>query len=311
MDVTINGEKIPAVAQATKQAFVYAFNRLTGEPLWPFEDRAVPQSRIPGEKLAATQPFPTKPAPFDMQGLTHDDLIDFTPELRAAAIEAIADYEIGPLFNPPLHRDNDIGKVAALWCPGDGGGANIPGPAVADPVNGILYVTSRSACSSRMVAPSAERDSMIELPTGTTFSEYASLRAMAVRGPQGLPLYKPPYSRITAIDMNTGEHLWMIPVGDTPDRIRNHPALAGIDIGQTGTGALAPMTVTANMLLYAGTGSDETPYLFAVDKMTGREIGRVQVPADSGFGMSSYVHKGKQYVMLQTGPTLTAVALPD
>lgn len=311
LDVTINGEKIPAVAQATKQAFVYAFNRLTGEPLWPFEDRPVPPSRIPGEKLAATQPFPTKPAPFDMQGLTHDNLIDFTPELRAAAIEAIADYEIGPLFNPPLHRDNDIGKVAALWCPGDGGGANIPGPAVADPVNGILYVTSRSACSSRMVTPSQERDSMIEMPTGTTFSAFASLRAMPVRGPQGLPLYKPPYSRITAIDMNTGEHLWMIPVGDTPDRIRNHPALAGIDIGQTGTGALAPMTVTANMLLYAGTGSDETPYLFAVDKMTGREIGRVQVPADSGFGMSSFVHKGKQYVMLQTGSTLTAVALPD
>ncbi len=311
LDVTINGQKVPAVAQATKQAFVYAFNRLTGEPLWPFEDRPVPQSRIPGEKLAATQPFPTKPAPFDMQGLTHDNLIDFTPELRAQAIEAIADYEIGPMFNPPLHRDNDIGKVAALWCPGDGGGANISGPAVADPVNGILYVTSRSSCSSRMVTPSQERDSMIEMPTGTTFSAYASLRAMLVRGPQGLPLYKPPYSRITAIDMNTGEHLWMIPVGDTPDRIKNHPALAGIDIGQTGNGSLAPMTVTANMLLYAGLGSDETPYLFAIDKMTGREIGRVQVPEDSGYGMSSYVHKGKQYVMLQTGSTLTAVALPD
>lgn len=311
LDVNINGQKVPAVAQATKQAFVYAFNRLTGEPLWPIEERPVPQSRIPGEKLAPTQPFPTKPAPFDMQGLTHDNLIDFTPALRAAAIDAIEDYEIGPLFNPPLHRDNDLGKVAALWCPGDGGGANIPGPAVADPVNGILYVTSRSACSSRMVTPSQERDAMIELPTGVTFSAYASLRAMPVRGPQGLPLYKPPYSRITAIDMNTGEHLWMIPVGDTPDRIRNHPALAGIDIGQTGTGALAPMTVTANMLLYAGLGSDETPYLFAIDKMTGRELARVEVPADSNFGMSSFVHKGKQYVMLQTGSSLTAMALPD
>lgn len=311
LDVNINGQKVPAVAQATKQAFVYAFNRLTGEPLWPIEDRPVPQSLIPGEKLAATQPFPTKPAPFDMQGLTHDNLIDYTPELRQQAIEAIADYQIGPLFLAPLHRDNDIGKVAALWCPGDGGGANIPGPAVADPVNGILYVTSRSACSSRMITPAQERDAMIEMPTGTTFAEYAALRSMPVRGPGGLPLFKPPYSRITAIDMNTGEHLWMIPVGDTPDRIRNHPLLAGVDIGQTGTGALAPMTVTPSMLLYAGEASDGTPHLFAVDKMTGRELGRVQVPQGSGYGMSSFTHEGKQYVMLQTGSTLTAVALPD
>ncbi|KKO09118.1 PQQ-binding-like beta-propeller repeat protein [Pseudohongiella sp.] len=311
LDVEIDGRTVPAIAQATKQAFVYAFNRLTGEPLWPIEERPVPQSRIPGEQLAATQPFPTKPAPFDMQGLTEDNLINFTPELRAQAIEAIADYEIGPLFNPPLHRDNDLGKVAALWCPGDGGGANIPGPAVADPVNGILYVTSRSACSSRMVTAAQERDAMIELPTGTTFSRYASLRALPVRGPQGLPLYQPPYSRITAIDMNTGEHLWMIPVGETPDRIKNHPALAGVNLGNTGTGALAPMTVTPGMLLYAGLGAGDTPYLFAVDKMTGEEIGRVEVPENSNFGMSSYMHNGKQYVMLQTGSTLTAVALPD
>lgn len=311
LDVEIDGRTVPAIAQATKQAFVYAFNRLTGEPLWPIEERPVPQSRIPGEQLAATQPFPTRPAPFDMQGLTHDNLINFTPELRAQAIDAIADYEIGPLFNPPLHRDNDLGKVAALWCPGDGGGANIPGPAVADPTQGILYVTSRSACSSRMVTAAQERDAMIELPTGQTFSRFASLRALPVRGPQGLPLYQPPYSRITAIDMNTGEHLWMIPVGDTPDRIRNHPALAGVELGNTGTGALAPMTVTPNMLLYAGLGAGDTPYLFAIDKMTGEEIGRVEVPANSNFGMSSYMHNGKQYVMLQTGSTLTAVALPD
>ncbi|HLT63993.1 MAG TPA: PQQ-binding-like beta-propeller repeat protein [Pseudohongiella sp.] len=311
LDVNINGRKVPAVAQATKQAFVYAFNRLTGEPLWPIEERPVPQSMIPGEKLAPTQPFPTKPAPFDMQGLTHDDLIDFTPDLRRQAVEAIADYQIGPLFLPPLHRDNDLGKVAALWCPGDGGGANIPGPAVADPVNGILYVTSRTACSSRMITPAQERDAMIERPTGVTFSRYAALRAMGVRGPGGLPLFKPPYSRITAIDMNTGEHLWMIPVGDTPDRIKNHPMLAGVDIGKTGTGALAPMTVTPSMLLYAGEGADGTPYLFAVDKKTGAELGRVQVPASSGYGMSSFTHQGKQYVMLQTGSTLTAMALPN
>ena len=152
---------------------------------------------------------------------------------------------------------------------------------------------------------------MLELPTGVTFSSYAALRTMPARGPQGLPLFKPPYSRITAIDMNSGEHLWMIPVGETPDRIRNHPALTNVDVGNTGTGQLAPMTATPNMLLYAGLGSDDTPYLFAVDKQSGQEIGRVEVPARSNYGMMSYVHDGKQYVMLQTGSTLTAVALPD
>lgn len=310
LDVTVDGEEIPIVAQVTKQAFVYTFNRLTGEPVWPIEDRPVPQSRIPGEHLAATQPFPTRPAPFDMQGLTHDDLIDFTPELRQAAIEAISDYEIGPLFNPPLHNSNDLGKVAALWCPGDGGGANIPGPPVADPHTGVLYVTSRSACSSRIIAPSEERDAMLELPTGTTFSEWAALRSLPPRGPQGLPLYKPPFSRITAIDMNSGEHLWMIPVGETPDRIRNHPALEGVDVGETGTGSLAPMTVTPTMLMYASTASDDTPMLFAVDKSTGVQLGKVEVPATSNYGMMSYVHNGRQYVMLQTGSRLTALALP-
>ncbi len=309
LDVMQNGQRIPAVAQVTKQSFVYAFNRLTGEPLWPIEDRPVPQSRIPGEQLAATQPFPTWPLPYEMQGLTHDDLIDFTPALRAQAIEAIADYEIGPLFNPPLHRDNDLGKIAALWCPGDGGGSNITAPPVADPHTGILYVTSRKACSSRILAPSEERDAMLDLPTGTTFADYAALRSLPIRGPQGLPLYKPPFSRITAIDMNSGEHLWWIPVGETPDIIRNHPALSGIDIGATGTGAMPPMLTTPDLLMYASTAHDGTPLLFAVDKQSGEELGRVQVPATSNYGMMSYVHQGKQYVILQTSGTLTALAL--
>jgi glucose dehydrogenase len=125
------------------------FNRETGEPLWPIEERPVPQSMIPGEQLSATQPFPTKPAPYDLQGLTEDDLIDFTPELRAQAVEILSEWEIGPLFTPPLHRDNDIGKRGALWCPGDGGGVNISGPAAGDPETGILYVTSLSGCTTR------------------------------------------------------------------------------------------------------------------------------------------------------------------
>jgi len=315
LDVTQNGQRIPAVAQVTKQAFTYVFNRETGEPLWPLEERPVPQSHIPGEQLSATQPFPTKPAPYDLQGLTEDDLIDFTPELRQQAIEILSEWEIGPLFTPPLHRDNDLGKRGALWCPGDVGGVNISGPAAGDPETGILYVTSLSGCTTRQIVPGEEADLRYmtdngTTTTGTTVAQYAvGTGAGGPRGPQGLPLFKPPYSRITAIDLNTGEHLWMIPVGETPDRIKNNPALAGIDVGNTGTGAHAPMTVTKNLLIYASQSSDGTPALFAVNKATGEQVGKVAVSENSRYGMMTYVHEGEQYIVLQTGSTLTAVSL--
>ncbi len=315
LDVTMDGKKIPAIAQTSKQAFTYVFNRETGEPLWPIEEKPVPASKIPGEKLAPTQPFPTKPAPYDLQGLTHDDLIDYTPELRQQAIEALADWDIGPLFQPPLHRDNNLGFRGALWCPGDVGGVNISGPAAGDPETGILYVTSLSGCTTRTVVSGEEADKRYATDggtttTGVTIADFAvGVGGGAPRGPQGLPLFKPPYSRITAIDLNTGEHLWMIPVGETPDRIKNHPALAGIDVGNTGTGAHAPMTVTKTMLIYASQASDGTPHLFAVDKATGRQLGKVAAPENSRYGMMTYVHKGEQYVVLQTGGKLTAMSL--
>jgi len=309
LDVEHNGETVPIIAQATKQAFTYVFNRLTGEPLWDIVDRPVPPSMIPGEQAAATQPFPTRPAPYEMQGLTYDDLIDFTPELYHEAVRIIRDYEIGPLFNPPLHRDNELGKIAAIWCPGDSGGVNITAPPVADPETGIMYIMSRKACTSRELAPAEERDVMIANPTGTTFADFAPLRVTNPRGPQGLPLFKPPYSRITAIDLNTGDHLWWIPVGETPEHIQNHPALEGVDIGNTGTGNVAPMMVTPDTLMYASTTTDGTPTLFAVDKRSGDVVGTVEVPGQSRYGMMSYVHDGTQYVMLQTGSTLTALAL--
>jgi glucose dehydrogenase len=315
LDVMHNGQKTPAIAQVTKQAFTYVFNRETGEPLWPIEERPVPQSHIPGEMLSATQPFPTKPAPYDLQGLTADNLIDYTPELRAQALEILSEWEIGPLFTPPLHRDNDMGKRGALWCPGDVGGVNISGPAAGDPETGILYVTSLSGCTTRAIVPGEEADLRYMTDngtntTGTTVAQYAvGAGGGSPRGPSGLPLFKPPYSRITAIDLNTGEHLWMIPVGETPDRIKNNPALAGIDVGNTGTGAHAPMTVTKNMLIYASQASDGTPTLFAVDKATGRQLGKVVAPANSRYGMMTYVHLGEQYIVLQTGGKLTAMSL--
>jgi len=311
MDVNIDGEEVPIVVQVTKQSFAYTFNRETGEPIWPIEERPVPASKIPGEKLSKTQPFPTRPAPYDIQGLTHDDLIDFTPELRKAAIDVVSEYAIGPLFNPPLHRDNDEGLKGALWCPGDIGGVNIDGPAVADPLSGILYVTSRKHCSTRIMAPGVERDARIDKPTGTTIADYAVLTGFGVRGPDDLNMFKPPYSRITAIDMNTGEHLWYIPVGETPEAVLNHPKLKGIEIPNTGTGRAAPMVVTKSLLMYAAEASDGTPHLYAVDKATGRQSGKVEVPDGSSYGMMTYTHDGRQYVVLQTGSKLTTLALPD
>jgi quinoprotein glucose dehydrogenase len=312
LDVTMDGETVPIVAQVTKQAFTYTFNRVTGEPIWPIEEKPVPASKIPGEKLAATQPFPTKPAPFDQQGLTYDDLIDFTPELRQRTIEIVDEYEIGPLFQPPLHRDNDLGKKGSLWCPGDIGGVNIDGPAAADPATGILYVSSRKHCTTRIMAPGAERDAIIEAPTGTTIADYAVLSGFGVRGPDGLNIFKPPYSRITAIDMNTGEHLWWIPVGETPDEVLNHPDLQDMDIPNTGYGLrVAQMVVTPNLLIYAGNVSDGTPTLFAVDKASGETLASVEAPAETNYGIMTYMHEGRQYIMLQTGPTLTAMALYD
>ena len=311
LDVNIDGEETPIVVQTTKQNFAYTFNRETGEPIWPIEEVDVPASDIPGEQLSATQPFPTKPARYGMQGLTYDDLIDFTPELRERAIEALKDHKIGPLFNPPLHRDNDQGYRAAYWCPGDGGGTNIDGPTVADPETGLLYVVTRAACSSRIIVSGEERDAQIEKPTGKTFSRWASLRSDQIRGPDGLPLLKPPYSHITAIDMNTGEHVWQMPVGETPERVLNHPDLQDMDIPTTGTGANAAMVVTKSLFMYGSEASDGTPMLYFVDKLTGEHLGGVETEERTRYGMMTYMHEGKQYIMLQNGPKLTAMALYD
>ena len=311
MDVTVDGEDIPAVVQVTKQAFAYTFNRETGEPIWPIEERPVPEGLMPGEALSPTQPFPTRPAPYDMQGLTHDDLIDFTPELREAAIEALDDYVIGPLFTPPLHRDNDLGKMASMWCPGDVGGTNIDGTPAADPETGILYVTSQKGCGSRIMVPGEERDAREPAQTGTTITKFAVGGFAGVRRVQGLPLFKPPYSRITAIDMNTGEHLWWIPVGDTPNSVLEHDALQDMEIPNTGTGRQAAQIVTSTLLMYTGEGSDGTSYLFAVDKATGERLGRVELPALPRYGMMTYMHEGRQHVVIQAPNTLIALRLAD
>ncbi|MCI5107404.1 MAG: PQQ-binding-like beta-propeller repeat protein [Pseudomonadales bacterium] len=314
MDLNIPGRgTVSAVAEVTKQGFVYTFDRFTGEPVWPMEERPVPQSEVPGEKLAETQPFPTKPPPFEQQGLTEDDLIDFTPELRREALEVMAEYDLGPLFNPPIHDGNAEGKLGAAMCPGDGGGANIYAPPTADPTTGFLYVSSANACSWQLVIPGEEADAAIEKPTGTTFAAYANgPRGRSPRLRSGLPYVKPLYSSITAYNMNTGEIAFRIPSGETPDRVRNNPAVEGVDVGDTGSGRASSMVTTANMLVYAGVDHDgQTGLLYAIDKQTGEELGRVEFDGQVRYGLSSWMHDGHQYIILQAGAKLIAMALPE
>jgi quinoprotein glucose dehydrogenase len=320
MDVTVEGRDVPGVFQVTKQSFVYSFNRETGEPIWPIEEQPVPQSRVPGERLSPTQPYPTKPAPFDIQGRTADDLIDYTPEIERVALEFAQNNNLlVPLFNPPTYVGDPDLVVPARVCPGGGGGANITGPPVADPVDGVLFVNSQSACSTTHLAPANESPLDREAQTGTTHSSYSRAIGQGLsRNPEtidGLSIWKGPVGRITAIDMNTGEHLWVTPHGDAPDEqqemIRNHPLLEGIEGVPTNPGRLgqAAMLVTPTLLLATGQTSDGTPHLFAIDKQTGERVGATEIPGLSRYGMSSWVHEGRQYVMIQLQDGVAAMAL--
>ncbi|HUF51250.1 MAG TPA: PQQ-binding-like beta-propeller repeat protein [Longimicrobiales bacterium] len=319
MDVTVNGRRIPGVFQATKQAFLYAFNRETGEPIWPIETRPVPQSKVPGEKLAATQPFPTWPRPYDLQGRTEEHLIDYTPALKQRALEvARRTNAFAPLFNPPTFRGNPDSAVARI-CPGDTGGVNITGPPVGDPTTGIIYITSHSGCGTAHLIPASERDH--DRQTGRTIVDWA-------RGPtppgtgggqtiDGLSIWKGPVGRITAIDLNTGEHLWVIPHGDASDEqqrvIREHPLLQGVPNVPTNPGRSghSAMVVTPTMLIMSGQTADNRAHLFAVDKKTGQRLAQVLTPARGQYGLMTYMHNGRQYIVMPIQGGYTAMVLPD
>ena len=317
MDLNVDGQEIPAVVQATKQGWLYTFNRLTGEPVWPIEEREVPASIVPGEVLSPTQPHVTWPEPYSMQGISEEDLLDFTPELKAQSLATMEDYVMGGLFNPPIHADNPMGKYAAMNCPGGAGGVNITSPPVADPVNNVFYLSEHTACFTLRLIPGEEADLLFPNSTGTTTAQYAnSVRgatARTPRHPSGLPIWKPPYSTIVAYDMDTGEKKFTVPTGETPQRYKDVFERAGVSesvYGNTGTGALVPMVVTPTMLVYSDQASDGTPMLWALDKDTGEIAAEMEAPARSSYGMSSWVHDGHQYIMLQTSSKLTALALP-
>jgi glucose dehydrogenase len=365
LDVTVGGRRIPGVFQATKQAILYAFNRQTGEPIWGFEERPVPPSKVPGEKLSPTQPFPIKPAPYEFIGRSEEHLIDYTPQIKELARKRATELGLfAPPFNPPTHRGNPDGAPPARFYPGETGGTNITHPPAADPTTGIIYIPSHSGGSIREVVPGKDLDCFGQ--TGTTVTAWVppsagctpasvdaaiemypalAQKAGAVAGRSGrgagggddpppaaggrgrggapaandplsgLSPFKGPVGRITAIDLNTGEHLWVMPYGDAPqeqqDAIRNNPMLKGANVnpnvGRTGLGGLM---VTATMLLAPGQTADGTPYLFALDKRTGQRLGKLSTAGLSRYGMMTYMHQGKQYVVVQLSNGLQAFALP-
>lgn len=296
-----NGRKI--VMQVTKQSWVYTYDRLTGEPIWPMEEQPVPAGDVPGEWYSPTQPYPSRPAPFDRQGFTEADLIDFTPELRAEALEAISRFRLSPnLYTPPSLAEAADGTIGVLSLPSATGGANWEGSAL-DPETGILYIPSRTALAALSVGKDENSD--------VDFSQAFGVRVPRVKG---LDVVAPPYGRITAIDMNTGDHVWQIANADTPDRIANNPALAGLDLPRTGVPTRAGLFLTKT-LLFSGEGAGGGSKLYATDKQTGEIVARIQLPNTQSGQPMTYEHNGKQYIALFVSgggkPTeLVAYALP-
>ena len=303
LDITVGGRQVKAVAQVSKQGFVYAFDRVTGEPIWPIEERVVPtDTDLEGEVPSPTQPFPTRPAPFEYQGTSIDDLVDFTPEIRQLAVAAVDRFRLGPLFTPQM-------LAGTIMRPSVGGGANWSGAAV-DPETGVLYVPSVNAYSTIGISAPEPHEQQ-----STLNYIRRSLSAGPVM-PRGLPLWKPPYSRMTAIDMNTGDHAWMTPTGNG-DRIRNHPMLRDLDLpplgGDSGrTGSLLTRTLLIHALV-AG-GSDGGPRLVAYDKATGAELASLDLPGGALGAPMTYLLDGRQHIALTVGGEvsgLVAFRLPE
>jgi quinoprotein glucose dehydrogenase len=304
LDVDVEGRgPTRLVVALTKQGWTFVFDRETGEPIWPLEERAVPPSDVPGERTSPTQPFPTRPAPFDLQGLTADDVIDFTPELRAEALEILEHYTYGPIYTPPSVLAADSSNLGTVLIPGALGAAAWEGGAV-DVRTGVLYVGSATTVTAAALAPDPSATDM-------RFVQSQSAVTPTVRG---LPIVKPPYGRITAIDLKTGEHLWMIPNGATPAAVRDHPALAGIDVPPTGKATRAGTLVTST-LLFAGEGWGGDPVLRAIDKVTGEVLREIEIPGAQNGHPITYEVNGRQFVVLSVGargqvPELVALALP-
>ncbi len=303
-DLTVDGRPVKAVVQLTKQAFAYVFDRTNGQPVWPWNERPVGQTDVPKEWTAPTQPFPSKPPAFDQQGVSRDDLIDFTPALRAEALKAIEGYRLGPLYTPPSVLGP--GNKGTIVAPGLGGGANWPGGA-ADPETGFVYVGSTTTPAVIGLEPNIDR---VRTRVDADYVMGGTLPTI-----QGLRLLKPPYGRITAYNMNRGEIAWQIPNGDTPPAVKNNPALQGVSIPKTGSPSQAGLLVTKT-LVFAGEGSGGQAFFHAYDKASGAEIWQAAIPGPQTSLPMTYMHQGRQFVVVgvrgtaNSGAQLVAFAVP-
>ena len=327
-NISLNGRTVKALAQPTKQAFLYVFDRTNGKPIWPIEERPVEKGSVPGEWYSPTQPFPTKPPAYDNQGVLPDSLINFTPELHEQALQLISKYKTGPIFTPPSVSTTD-GTLATLVSPGSQGGTNWPGGSY-DPETHTVYVFSQSAIAvlGLIPPPNSELSDMnyIQGMAGVAPRARRAMGAAPENAPpsppagrgggapppglltvQGLPLLKPPYGRITAINLDQGDFRWQVAHGETPDNIRNNPALQGLDIPRTGRPGLIGVLTTKALVVAGEAGFFTTPsgargaMLRAYDKMTGREVGSVYMPAPQTGSPMTYLLNGEQYLVVAIG----------
>jgi len=325
VDLAINGQTVKAVAQPTKQAFLYVFNRVTGQPIWPIDEKPVEKGSVPGEWYSPTQPFPSKPPAYDLQGFQLKDLIDFTPALRAQAEKIVSQYKLGPIFTPPVVSKAE-GPLATLALATSGGGTNWPGGSY-DPETHIAYVFSQRSMSILGLVPSDPRvtdeayiqgtaktgartvgGSGADAAAGTKSANDVAAEAGGLTA-QGLPLVKPPYASISAIDLNRGEILWQVAHGETPDNIRNHPALKGLTIPRTGRAGVIGTLVTKTLVIAGERDTFTLPsgqkgaMLRAYDKASGKDAGAVYMPAGQTGTPMTYMLNGKQYIVVAIGGT--------
>jgi len=301
-DITVDGQHIKAVMQANKNGFLYVLDRTSGKPVWPIEERPVQQSTIPGEHSSPTQPFPTKPPAFDLQGLSEDDLIDFTPELREEALKAVQPFVLGPLYTPPaIKSDDPNGKQGTLMSPGDWGSGNWNTGAF-DPDTHMYYAVSMTMPEVFQIIKANDPKATMDYnePEGRAYS--------TIKMPGDLPYTKPPYGRITAINMDRGEQVWMAPDGDGP---RNHPMLKDLNLPMLGVMS-RPAPLVTKALLFLGEGSDGIfgsgagPYAWgkkfrAYDKATGKVLWEMVLPSGTTGAPMTYMYKGTQYIVVAVG----------
>ena len=327
-DITVGGRVIKAVALPSKQCFLYVFDRVTGQPVWPIEERPAEKGDVPGEWYSPTQPFPTRPPAYCRNGVSVDDLIDFTPELRAEALKAVSKYKLGPVYTPPVISKLE-GPLATLTLATASGGTNWPGGSY-DPETRTVYVYACNSCLMPigLIPPPSKEISDIRYVLGTAGQPFRistgpgenvgadaprpASTPQAGRGGgsfglnvQGLPLIKPPYGTISAISLDRGEIVWQVPHGETPDVIRNHPALKGLEIPRTGQPGYGIGTLVTKTLVIAGDSQVTTTpthprgaMLRAYDKATGKEVGAVYMPAPQSGSPMTYMLNGQQHIVV-------------